>query len=74
MQIAQRLYENGYITYMRTDSLNLSNSALGDITNTVKSMYGEEYPPVQKFKNKSQGAQEAHEAIRPTFMSQFHRS
>ncbi|HMK26597.1 MAG TPA: type I DNA topoisomerase [Chitinophagaceae bacterium] len=69
MQIAQRLYENGYITYMRTDSLNLSNSALGDITNTVKTMYGEEYHQFRKFKNKSQGAQEAHEAIRPTFMS-----
>ncbi len=69
MQIAQRLYENGYITYMRTDSLNLSNSALGDITNTVKRMYGEEYHQFRTFKNKSQGAQEAHEAIRPTFMS-----
>lgn len=69
MQIAQRLYENGYISYMRTDSLNLSNSALGDITNTVKNMYGEEYHQFRKFKNKSQGAQEAHEAIRPTYMS-----
>jgi DNA topoisomerase-1 len=69
MQIAQRLYENGYITYMRTDSLNLSNTALGDITNTVKSMYGEQYHQFRKFKNKSQGAQEAHEAIRPTYMS-----
>ncbi len=69
MQIAQRLYENGYITYMRTDSLNLSNSALADITNTVKKMYGEEYHQFRKFKNKSQSAQEAHEAIRPTYMS-----
>ena len=69
MQIAQRLYENGYITYMRTDSVNLSNTALGDITNTVKSMYGEEYHQFRKFKNKNESAQEAHEAIRPTYMS-----
>lgn len=69
MQIAQRLYENGYITYMRTDSLNLSNTALGDITNTVKKMYGEKYHQFRKFKNKNESAQEAHEAIRPTYMS-----
>src|SRR5215204_1951419 len=69
MQIAQRLYENGYITYMRTDSVNLSNTALGDITSTVKSMYGEKYHQFRKFKNKNESAQEAHEAIRPTFMS-----
>lgn len=69
MQIAQRLYENGYITYMRTDSVNLSNTALGDITNTVKSMYGEAYHQFRKYKNKNENAQEAHEAIRPTYMS-----
>lgn len=69
MQIAQRLYENGYITYMRTDSVNLSNTALGDITNTVKSMYGEQYHQFRKYKNKNDSAQEAHEAIRPTYMS-----
>jgi DNA topoisomerase I len=69
MQIAQRLYENGYITYMRTDSVNLSNTALGDITNTVKSMYGEEYHQFRKYKNKNESAQEAHEAIRPTYTS-----
>jgi DNA topoisomerase I len=69
MQIAQRLYENGYITYMRTDSVNLSNTALGDITNTVKSMYGEKYHQFRKYKNKNESAQEAHEAIRPTYMS-----
>ncbi|HNJ25195.1 MAG TPA: type I DNA topoisomerase [Chitinophagaceae bacterium] len=69
MQIAQKLYENGYITYMRTDSVNLSNTALGDITNTVKSMYGEQYHQFRKFKNKNETAQEAHEAIRPTYMS-----
>jgi DNA topoisomerase I len=69
MQLAQRLYENGHITYMRTDSVNLSNTALGDITKTVKSMYGEEYHQFRKFKTKSESAQEAHEAIRPTYMS-----
>ncbi len=69
MQIAQRLYENGYITYMRTDSVNLSNTALGDITNTVKGMYGDKYHQFRKFKNKNESAQEAHEAIRPTYMS-----
>jgi DNA topoisomerase-1 len=69
MQIAQRLYENGYITYMRTDSVNLSNTALGDITNTVKNMYGEEYHQFRKYKNKNESAQEAHEAIRPTYMN-----
>jgi DNA topoisomerase-1 len=69
MLIAQKLYENGYITYMRTDSVNLSNTALGDITNTVKSMYGEEYHQFRKYKNRNESAQEAHEAIRPTYMS-----
>ncbi len=69
MQIAQRLYENGYITYMRTDSVNLSNTALGDITATVKGMYGEQYHQFRKYKNKNESAQEAHEAIRPTYMS-----
>lgn len=69
MLIAQKLYENGYITYMRTDSVNLSNTALGDITNTVKSMYGEKYHQFRKYKNKNESAQEAHEAIRPTYMN-----
>ncbi|MEQ1676941.1 MAG: type I DNA topoisomerase [Chitinophagaceae bacterium] len=69
MQIAQRLYENGYITYMRTDSVNLGNTALADITNTVKSMYGEKYHQFRKYKNKNDSAQEAHEAIRPTYTS-----
>jgi len=69
MLIAQKLYENGYITYMRTDSVNLSNTALGEITNTVKSMYGEEYHQFRKYKNKNESAQEAHEAIRPTYMN-----
>lgn len=69
MLIAQKLYENGYITYMRTDSVNLSDTALGEITNTVKSMYGEEYHQFRKYKNKNESAQEAHEAIRPTYMN-----
>ena len=69
MLLAQRLYENGHITYMRTDSVNLSNTALADITKTVKGMYGEEYHQFRKYKTKSESAQEAHEAIRPTYMS-----
>src|SRR5688572_14697123 len=69
MVIAQKLYENGYISYMRTDSVSLSNTALGDITNTVKSMYGERYHQFRTYKNKNESAQEAHEAIRPTYMS-----
>ena len=69
MQIAQRLYENGYITYMRTDSVNLSGTALSYITNTVKNMYGEKYHQFRKYKNKNESAQEAHEAIRPTYTS-----
>lgn len=68
MLIAQQLYENGLITYMRTDSVNLSDTALGDITNTVNDMYGENYHQFRKYKNKNQSAQEAHEAIRPTYM------
>ncbi len=69
MLIAQKLYENGYITYMRTDSVNLSDTALGDITRTVKGMYGEAYHQFRKYKTKNESAQEAHEAIRPTYMS-----
>ncbi len=69
MQLAQQLYENGHITYMRTDSVNLSNTALGDLTNTIKSMYGEQYHQFRRFKNKNESAQEAHEAIRPTYMN-----
>lgn len=66
MQIAQKLYENGHITYMRTDSVNLSDTALGDITQAVSSLYGPRYHQARKFKNKNESAQEAHEAIRPT--------
>ncbi len=69
MVLAQRLYENGHITYMRTDSVNLSDTALGDITNTIKNMYGAEYHHFRKYKSKNESAQEAHEAIRPTYMN-----
>ena len=69
MILAQKLYESGKITYMRTDSVSLSNTALGDLTNTIKEMYGEQYHQFRKFKNKNESAQEAHEAIRPTYMN-----
>ncbi|MFO7840895.1 MAG: type I DNA topoisomerase, partial [Fidelibacterota bacterium] len=68
MMLAQRLYEAGHITYMRTDSLNLSSAALGMIKNAVVNAFGEKYAHPRKFKTKSKGAQEAHEAIRPTNM------
>lgn len=68
MILAQKLYENGHITYMRTDSVNLSNTALGDITNTITHSFGNEYHQFRKYKNKNESAQEAHEAIRPTYM------
>jgi len=66
MQLAQRLYEAGLITYMRTDSVNLSSQALGAMTSFIKETYGEEYHQFRTFKSKSANAQEAHEAIRPT--------
>jgi len=66
MQLAQRLYEAGHITYMRTDSVNLSNIALGAMTDFITSEYGKDYHQFRTFKSKSAGAQEAHEAIRPT--------
>jgi DNA topoisomerase-1 len=68
MLLAQKLYESGKITYMRTDSVSLSGTALSDLTNTITKMYGEEYHQFRKFKNKNESAQEAHEAIRPTYM------
>ena len=68
MLIAQKLYEAGHITYMRTDSVSLSETAMGDISNQITASYGEEYLQVRKFKNKNESAQEAHEAIRPTYM------
>jgi DNA topoisomerase I len=68
MILAQKLYESGKITYMRTDSVSLSDTALGDITRTIKGMYGDKYHQFRKYKNKNESAQEAHEAIRPTYM------
>lgn len=69
MLLAQKLYESGKITYMRTDSVNLSDTALADIRKQVTNAYGEQYHQPRKFKNKNDNAQEAHEAIRPTYMS-----
>lgn len=66
MIAAQRLYEQGHISYMRTDSVNLSDTAVAAISKTIESTYGQNYVQVRKFKGKSQNAQEAHEAIRPT--------
>jgi len=66
MSLAQRLYESGHITYMRTDSVNLSTQALGAMTGFIKEKYGEKYHQYRTFKSKSANAQEAHEAIRPT--------
>ncbi|QCK15071.1 type I DNA topoisomerase [Mangrovivirga cuniculi] len=70
MTLAQRLYEAGKISYMRTDSVNLSDEAVSSATGAIKSEYGDNYSQVRKYKSKSQGAQEAHEAIRPTSFSE----
>lgn len=70
MTIAQRLYESGRITYMRTDSVNLSQTALDAAEAEIKSAYGEAYYKRRQYKTKSAGAQEAHEAIRPTYFDQ----
>jgi len=70
MLVAQRLYEAGKITYMRTDSMNLSETALEDIKKVVTDKYGAEYNELRKFKSKNDSAQEAHEAIRPTSMGE----
>jgi DNA topoisomerase I len=69
MLLAQKLYENGHITYMRTDSVNLSETAMDDIRNTIVSSFGDKYYKARRYKTKSDSAQEAHEAIRPTYMS-----
>jgi DNA topoisomerase-1 len=69
MMLAQRLYEAGHITYMRTDSLNLSDLAINIAKEEIVSAYGKEYSKTRKFVTKTKGAQEAHEAIRPTNMS-----
>ena len=68
MLLAQKLYESGKITYMRTDSVNLSELAMDAAANQIRSQYGDKYHQARKFKNKNESAQEAHEAIRPTYM------
>lgn len=68
MQVAQRLYEAGKITYMRTDSVNLSDTAMDQANKAINQNYGAKYYNPRKYKNKSKGAQEAHEAIRPTYI------
>lgn len=67
MMVAQKLYEEGLITYMRTDSVNLSELALKSIEDVVKQEYGDQYHKLRRYKGKSSNAQEAHEAIRPTY-------
>lgn len=69
MAAAQKLYQDGKITYMRTDSVNLSGQAIANATDFIKRLYGPEYSTVRKFKTKNSSAQEAHEAIRPTDIS-----
>ena len=69
MQVAQRLYESGLITYMRTDSVNLSPEAVAMITQEIEKQYGPDFVQVRSFTSKAKGAQEAHEAIRPTQMA-----
>ena len=69
MRVAQALYEAGHITYMRTDSVNLSNLAMGTISNEIKELHTERYLRTRRYRTTSKGAQEAHEAIRPTYIS-----
>ena len=68
MSVAQRLYESGLITYMRTDSTNLSSLAINTAKQFIYENFGEEYSKVRQYKTKAKGAQEAHEAIRPTYI------
>jgi DNA topoisomerase-1 len=70
MSVAQRLYESGKITYMRTDSVNLSDLAINTSKQKIKELHGDKYVKIRKYKTNSKGAQEAHEAIRPTYMSE----
>ena len=70
MMVAQHLYENGRITYMRTDSVNLSGLCINASKEEIKKLYGEEYSKSRQYRTNSKGAQEAHEAIRPTYMNQ----
>lgn len=69
MTVAQKLYESGKITYMRTDSVNLSDTAIAMAKELIEKNFGREYLKVRKYATKSKGAQEAHEAIRPTYMN-----
>ena len=69
MMVAQRLYESGHITYMRTDSVNLSSLCIGTSKEEITRLYGAEYSNPRNYHTRSKGAQEAHEAIRPTYMS-----
>ena len=75
MRVAQGLYENGFITYMRTDSVNLSEQAITAARTAVTELYGADYLPdaPRRYANKSANAQEAHEAIRPAGASFRHR-
>jgi DNA topoisomerase-1 len=70
MLLAQKLYESGKITYMRTDSITLSETAMDAIKNEINTSFGKQYYQPRKFKNKNESAQEAHEAIRPTYMNE----
>lgn len=70
MMVAQKLYESGKITYMRTDSVNLSGLAINSAKKEIESAFGAKYSKVRQFSTKSKGAQEAHEAIRPTYISE----
>ena len=70
MTVAQKLYESGKITYMRTDSVNLSDDAINAAKNEIVRLYGKEYSKSRSYSNKSKGAQEAHEAIRPSYINQ----
>ena len=70
MMVAQHLYENGRITYMRTDSVNLSSLCLGASKEEITKLYGADYSKTRQYHTNSKGAQEAHEAIRPTYMDQ----
>lgn len=74
MSLAQKLYESGKITYMRTDSVNLSQTARQQVAQAIKANYGDQYVQMRNYKNKNESAQEAHEAIRPTDMNVEHIS
>lgn len=72
MSVAQHLYEQGLITYMRTDSVNLSQQAIAQCKTEITSLFGEKYSAAHNYKTKTKGAQEAHEAIRPSYINRMH--